>query len=72
MFGFIVMACHISVTTMKLECNWIVKETFTEEKACNVYESGYNLLKGEQFGLCDELKDGVKKGDKTQILYLKK
>ncbi|QXL90401.1 hypothetical protein [Salmonella phage NINP13076] len=72
MFGFIVMACHISLTTMKLECNWIVKETFTEENACNVYEKGYNLLKGEQFGLCDELKNGAKKGDNHPILILKK
>uniref|UniRef100_A0AAU8GFJ4 Uncharacterized protein n=1 Tax=Salmonella phage vB_SEnST11_KE22 TaxID=3161173 RepID=A0AAU8GFJ4_9CAUD len=72
MYGFIIMACHISFTSMKMECDWTIKETFKDENACNVYESGYTLGKGEQFALCDELKDGAKKGDKRPILTLKK
>ena len=72
MFGFIVMACHISISSMKLECDWNVKKTFPTEQACNVYENEYTLGKGEQVGICDEVDPGVKEGDKRPILTLKK
>lgn len=72
MFGFVVMACHISFTSAKLDCSWIVKKTFPTEQACNVYESGYTLGKGEQVGICDELDQDAKEGDKRPILILKK
>lgn len=72
MFGFLVLACHISISSMKLECEWQVKKVFETEQACEVYESGYTLRKGEQVGICDELDPGVKEGDKRPILTLKK
>lgn len=29
MFGFIVLSCSLSVTAVKVECNYTVKETFS-------------------------------------------
>lgn len=72
MFGFIVLSCSLSVIAAKVECNYTVKEAFNDEKSCNVYENNYKLEDGERFGICDELKDGMKKGDKRPILVLKK
>lgn len=72
MFAYIVMACHISLMSTNLTCDWIVNKTFETETACEEYKAGYTLKSGEQFGTCDELKEGLKAGDKTPILYLKK
>lgn len=72
MFGFILLACHISVSSMSLQCDWTVKKVFDDEQACEVYENSYTLKKGEQVGICDELDPGVKEGDKRPILTLKK
>lgn len=72
MFGYIVLACHISFTSVKLDCSWIVRKQFDTLEACEVYDESYVLRKGERFGNCDELKAGAKEGDRTPALIIQK
>lgn len=72
MIGFIVLACHISFSSAKLDCSWNVKETFPTVAACEAYDQAYELRKGEQMSTCDELDPGVKAGDKRPALVIQK
>lgn len=72
MIGFIVLACHISFSSAKLNCEWVVKKSFDTLAACEVYDQAYELRKGEQMSTCDELNDGVKEGDRRPALVIKK
>lgn len=72
MFGYIVLACHISFSSPKLECTWQVKKVFDTEQACEVFENSYTLGKSEQIGICDDVEPGTKPGDARPALVIKK
>lgn len=72
MFAYIILACHVSITSVSLDCSWKVKKVFETEQACDVFENGYVLSKGEQLGICDSVEPGTKAGDKRPALVIKK
>lgn len=72
MIGYLVLACHISFTSIKLDCSWVVRKQFETMEACEIYDQTYSLRKGEQLGNCDELTPDAKEGDKTPVIIIQK
>lgn len=71
MFAFIILACHFSVSTQKLTCEWEVQKLFSTEQACDVYENDYVYRRGEQMGICDDVEPKTREGDKRPIFSIK-